>query len=181
MFYWCPQESFMKFKLIILVLMTLGCTKMEYSQTVEKVEIDKYMGKWYVIAGRFTFFEKGQHNSIENYTWNENKKRIDIEYFYNKDSFNGKIKKIPQKAWVHNRDSNAHWKVSPLWPFKLDYLIIDLAPDYSWTAIGVPSQNYLWIMARDWKVSNEQLEQIISNIKNKGYNTDAIEIVPQQW
>jgi apolipoprotein D and lipocalin family protein len=173
----------MKKIIILFMILTtnVGCAKMEYKQTVDNISIERYMGKWYVIAGRFTYFEDGQHNSIENYTWNSKKERIDVEYFYNKDSFDGKIKKINQKAWIQNSKTNAHWLISPMWPFKFDYLVIALADDYSWTAIGVPSQKYLWIMSREWKMSEEQLNKIIEGLKQKGYNTQDIEVVPQKW
>ena len=166
---------------LFLSLFSLGCASMDYSQTVSEVEIDRFMKKWYVIAGRLTFMEKGCHNAVENYTWNEKKQRIDIDFYFNKDSFDGKIKKIPQKAWIKNTTTNAHWKVSPFWPLKFDYLVVALADDYSWTAIGVPNQNYLWIMSDNWDMSDEKIKEIIEVIKNKGYNVENVKRVPQQW
>jgi len=166
---------------VLLSLFSLGCSSMDYTQTVEKVEIDRFMKKWYVIAGRLTFLEKGCHNAVEDYSWNDNKNRIEIDFYFNKDSFDGKIKKIPQKAWIKNETTNAHWKVSPFWPLKFDYLVIALADDYSWTAIGVPNQNYLWIMADYWDMDDEKLNEIIEEIKDKGYNVEDVKRVPQKW
>lgn len=158
-------------KIIVLIsfLFALNSYADDYSQTVGNVEIDKFMKKWYVIAGRFTFLEKGAHNAVEEYTFNEEKNRIDINFYFNKDSFTGRLKKIPQKAWIENSATNAHWKVSPFWPLKFDYLVIALAPDYSWTAIGVPNQKYLWIMADQWNISEEKLKEIVSEIEALGY------------
>ena len=124
-----------------------GCSGMEYNRTVDYIDLDKFMGKWFVIAGRVTFLEKGAYNPIEQYTFNSEKNRIDIDFSFNKDSLSGPKKNIPQKAWVHNKETNAHWKVSPFWPLKLDYLVILNDENYEWTVIGVPSQRYLWLMA----------------------------------
>ena len=99
--------------LMPLLLLFLGCAGMNYQRTVDRIEIDEFMGKWYVIAGRFTFMEDGAHNAVEEYTWNERKQRIDINFYFNKDSFKGPIKKIPQKGWIENKKTNATWKVSP--------------------------------------------------------------------
>lgn len=47
----------------------------KYKKTVDLVDIDRFMGKWYVIASRPTFLEEGAHNAIETYTWNNKKPR----------------------------------------------------------------------------------------------------------
>jgi apolipoprotein D and lipocalin family protein len=154
---------------------------MNYNQTVAKLDKDRFMKKWYVIAGRFTFMEKGAHNAVEVYSWNSEKERIDIEFYFNKDAFDGKIKKIPQKAWIQNKETNAYWKVSPFWPLKFDYLVVAMADDYSWTAIGVPSQKYLWIMAEDWYFDDDKLNQVTKKLKEVGYSTENIERIPQKW
>ena len=139
------------------------------------------MGDWYVLAGRFTFLEKNVHNGLERYTWNEAKQRVDIDFTYNKGALNGPKKSIPQKGWIFDKATNAHWKVSPLWPFKFDYLIVALAEDYSWTAIGVPDQKLLWIMARDWKNPEPTILEALKALDAQGYNTKDIVRVPHQW
>lgn len=164
--------------IIILSTWLLGCSSMNHKQTVNYIDLNKFMGDWYVIAGRFTFLEEGAHNAIENYTWNEKEQRIDISFNFNKDSFDGKVKSIPQKGWVYNKQSNAHWKVSPFWPLKLDYLVVAIADDYSWTAVGVPSGKYLWIMARNKKLSDEQLQAVKSDLKKINYPVDDLHFIP---
>lgn len=164
--------------LIILSIWLLGCSSMNHKQTVNYIDLNKFMGDWYVIAGRFTFLEAGAHNAIEKYTWNEKEQRIDISFNFNKDSFDGKVKSIPQKGWVYNKQSNAHWKVSPFWPLKLDYLVVAIADDYSWTAVGVPSGKYLWIMARNKKLSDEQLQAVKSDLKKINYPVDDLHFIP---
>ena len=153
---------------------------MNYDKTVDYIDIKKFMGEWYVIAGRFTFLEKGAHNGLEVYTWNKENKRIDIEFSFNKDSFDGELKTITQKGWIENIKTNSHWKISPLWPLKFDYLVIDLAKDYSWTAVGVPSGKYLWIMARDKAMDKETREMILKRLKAKAYPINDISIVPHK-
>jgi apolipoprotein D and lipocalin family protein len=148
--------------------------------TVEKVEIKKFMGPWYVLAGRFTFLEEDVHNGIERYTWNEPNQRIDVDFTYNRGSITGPKKSIPQKAWVHNADTGAHWKVSPLWPFKFDYLIVALDENYLWTAIGVPNQKYLWIMARDYRNPEATIDAAVKELEMRGYDTKNLVRVPHQ-
>lgn len=167
---------------LTLFLITAGCsTTGNTMKTVDRVEIDKFMGPWYVLAGRFTFLEKEVHNGLEKYTWNSDKERIDVDFTYNKGSFTGPQKSIPQKAWVYNQDSKAHWKVSPFWPFKFDYLIVALDKDYQWTVVGVPDQKYVWIMARDWKNPEATIEKATQQLQAIGYSAKDLVRVPQQW
>ncbi len=149
--------------------------------TVDHVDIQRFMGDWFVLAGRFTILERGAHNALERYTWNAPEDRIDITFTYNKGALDGPIKSIPQKGWVEDKTAGGHWRVSPLWPLKFDYLIIDLADDYSWTAIGVPDQKYLWIMARDWKHPEPIVTQVVRRLNAKGYKTTDLVVVPHQW
>lgn len=164
-------------KLIFLFWFT-SCSSTGYRNTVDKVDLPKFMGDWYVLAGRFTFLEKQVHNALERYTWNDKENRIEIDFTYNKGSLTGEKKSLPQKGWIENKNTNAHWKISPLWPFKFDYLVLDLADDYSWTAIGVPNQSYLWIMARSTKNAEATIKEATSRLQAKGYNVENIVVVP---
>ena len=167
---------------MVILMMSLGCSKADkYKRTVDSVDMDRFMAKWYVIAGRLTSFEDGAHNAVETYTWNSEKKRIDVDFKMRINSFDGEEKSIPQKAWIHNTTTNAHWKISPFWPLKLNYLIVDLADDYSWTVVGVPSQRWVWIMAKDWNMNDEKLEMIIKRVTDKGYSVANVQRVPQKW
>jgi apolipoprotein D and lipocalin family protein len=146
----------------------------------KEVNIPKFMGKWYVIANIPTIFESGAHNAIETYTWNSAENRIDIDFRFQKDSFTGPTKTMPQKGWIYNEKTKSEWRVQPLWPFKLAYLILDVAPDYSDTIIGVPSRKYVWIMARTAKISETRYQQLVQKITELGYDPKKLQLVPQQ-
>ena len=171
-------------KIAIATALLLGaCTNMksEELKTVDFVDIKKFMGDWYVIANIPTFVETDATNAIESYSWNEKEQRIDIDFHFNKSNPNGELKKYPQKAWIHNTTTNAEWRVQPLWPLKFAYLVLDLAPDYSYTVIGVPSRKYIWIMAREKTMSEETYQALLTKIKAMNYDTTKIQKVPQLW
>lgn len=174
------MKNFMQSSLFVTLGSLLGCASDTYHKTVDYVDRDRFMVDWHVIAGRFTMFENEPYNSIEGYTWNEKEQQIDINFRYNKGSFDGELKKIPQTAWIENKKTNAHWKVKPAWfPFKMDYLVIGLDPNYEWTAIGVPSQKYLWIMSPNPFFPKEKVPAILEQLAKTGYNIKDIIYVPQ--
>ncbi len=172
------NKFYLNLNLLFITLLTLNsCASGGYMNTVEKLDLDRFMGDWYVIAGRTTYFEKGAYNSLEQYKWNEAKKRIDITFSYNKDALDGPKKVITQKAWIYNTKTKSHWKVQPFWPLKMDYIMIDIDPSYQWTSVGVPNQNYLWIMSRTKTLDAQVLKNIIKKLDEKKYNTKDIQII----
>ncbi len=151
-------------------------------RVVEDVNIERFAGKWYVIANRPTMFETDAYNATETYSLNKQTGKIDVDFRYNQGSFIGPEKTVPQTAWVHDEKTKAHWKISLWWlPFSLDYLIIDLDKSYEWTVIGVPNQKYLWIMSRYPEMKDALLAEILATVKSKGYDISNVNRVPQKW
>ena len=64
---------------------------------------------------------------------------------------------------------------------RFDYLILDIDPDYQWVAVGVPSQRYLWVMARKPEIPDSLIDDILARIDSLGYSTKHMRKVPQRW
>jgi len=164
---------------VLIILLTLSACKGYDMKTVEKVEIEKFMGDWYVIGIIPNFIEKHAINGIESYKLLEND-RVKIDYRFT-DPRTGKVKHMQPKAWIYNKESNSEWRVQFLWPVKFPYLIIDLAEDYSYTVIGVPNKKFVWIMSRKPEIPDETYQNILINLDKIGYNTAKIKKMPQNW
>jgi apolipoprotein D and lipocalin family protein len=174
----------MKFALACLLFLSACSTARPHlppQPTVAKVDLKRFMGKWYVIASIPTRFEKGAVNATETYTWNEKENRVDIDFRYRQDSPSGEEKNIPQKGFIHNQETKAEWRVQPLWPFQFAYLIVDLADDYSDTIVGVPDRDLVWIMARKPEMSDSRYMALESKLGRLGYELSKLKKVPQVW
>ena len=44
------------------------------------IELDKFMGRWFVVAAIPTLVDKGAVNSIEDYSWNGRSQRVEISF-----------------------------------------------------------------------------------------------------
>lgn len=164
-----------------LLLSLFSCSSTFYrDETAEKVDIQRFMGKWYVIAHIPTFVEKGAYNALETYTLNK-EGEIDVDFRYNKDSFDGELKTLPQLGWVYDQETKAHWKIRPFWPLKFDYLIHYLSEDYGATVIGVPDHTYLWFMSRTPELSEEQRAQMEEIAEALGYDLSKLREIPHKW
>jgi apolipoprotein D and lipocalin family protein len=171
----------MRFLLFVLIALQGCALKPHYKKTVDHVDLNRFFDTWYVIAGRLTPLEKGAHNAIEKYNYDAENNKISVDFKFKKESFDGPIVDFPQNGWVLNKKTNAHWKIKPFFFVTFDYLIIDLADDYSWTAIGVPNQEFLWIMAKDWRMSKSDVQMIVKRLEEKGYYAGDLYYVPQKW
>ena len=52
---------------LVTVLLLASCTATTPMKTVSQVDLDRFMGKWYVIANIPTFFERDVLNPTETY------------------------------------------------------------------------------------------------------------------
>lgn len=149
-------------------------------ETVEYVDLERFMGPWYVIANIPTFLEKGAHNAVETYTLNDDG-TIATRFTFNKDSFDGKRKEYNPKGFVLDTDTNARWGMRFVWPVKADYRIVWLDDDYSMTVIARQDRDYVWIMARTPTISDSDYDELLSFVESIGYDISRVERVPQEW
>ena len=149
-------------------------------ETVDFVDLDQFMGDWYVIANIPTFIEKGAHNAVETYAMNDDG-TVDTRFAFYRDSFDGKFKEYNPRGFIQDTESNALWGMRFVWPFKADYRIIYLNDDYSQTIIGRQKRDFVWIMAREPQIPDEDYQELISYLDSVGYDVNDIQLVPQQW
>lgn len=179
----------MKKHLFISFLFFLICFSCEESmgekefgelKTVDYVDLERFMGDWYVIANIPTFIEKGAVNAVESYEL-DSKGRINTTFTFRKGSSTGPEKKYNPTGFIYNTKTNAEWRMQFLWPFKAPFLIIDLDDDYSYTVIGIPSRKYVWIMARDHVLNQNIYDAIISKLEKVGYDITQIQKIEHNW
>jgi len=170
-----------KLNILIVYLFLIACNDTSNTmQTVPYVDINRFMGDWYVIANIPTFIEKNATNAIESYALNK-EGNIETTFTFYKNNPNGEKKVYKPKGYIYNSETNAEWRMQFIWPFKMPFLIIDLADDYSYTVIGYPSKKYLWIMSRKPVIQDDIYLSIIQKLKNINYDINKIQKVPQIW
>lgn len=165
---------------VALTLNLAACASDPPIATVDYVDIDRFMGDWYVIANIPTFLEKGAHNAVETYALNDDG-TIATTFVFRKKGFDGKRKEYTPKAWITNTETNAVWGMQFVWPIKADYRIVYLSPDYSQTVIARNKRDYVWIMARTPEISEEDYARLSDLVANLGYDMSKLRRVPQSW
>ena len=177
-----PKASYKLAKIALggAVLVGLGMATMAYAEqkplhTVEKVELDKYLGVWYEVARKPLSFQKKCARDISaRYTLNENGNVVVDNRCYDQE---GKLSQSLGEAYVQNAPFNSKLKVSFLpeavrWlPVgRGDYWILKLDEDYQTVLVGDPNRQYMWVLSRDTDVKPEVLNEYLDYAKSVSYD-----------
>jgi lipocalin len=157
-------------------------------QVVPKCETDRFMGVWFVVGVKPTIFEKTNSNAVEIYTRTNSAKGhdIDIDFQFNvKEPITSTMKALPQKGWVtgENKELSSTWTVSPMFPIKLSYPIIELDEDnYDYVVVGSENRAYAWIMGRSPVMKDETYNMLKQRlVERHQYDLEGFRDVPQVW
>mmetsp|Transcript_23541 Transcript_23541/g.33022 ORF Transcript_23541/g.33022 Transcript_23541/m.33022 type:complete len:198 (+) Transcript_23541:81-674(+) len=161
-------------------------------QTAQNCETAKFMGTWFVHGVKPTMFEKTCSNAVEKYSLTDDgegtKKKYDIgiDFQYNQaDPITSPLKSLPQKGWLQgkNRENTSLWTVSPMWPIKMPYLILEVDEQkYEYCVIGYPSRDYCWIMGRKPEMPENTYNMLVKKLEEKHqYDLNGLRRVPQKW
>ena len=172
----------LRYFLLTTAIIIAGCgsTPMNTIPTVDHVDLDRFMGDWYVIANIPTFVEAGAHNAVESYE-RIDERTIATTFRFNKDQFDGKQKVYHPTGYVKDDVSNAVWGMQFIWPFQSEYRIVYLDPTYSQTIIGRSKRDYVWIMSRFPRVGEADYKKLLSIVEKLGYDLTKVQKVPQNW
>ena len=177
-----PKASWRLAKIAMggVVLTGLAVGTIAYAQakplpTVEKVELDKYLGVWYEVARKPMFFErKCAFNVTATYTLNENGNIVVDNKCADQD---GDLQQSLGEAFVVNAPFNSKLKVSFLpegvrWiPIgRGDYWILKLDEDYQTVLVGEPRRKYLWVLSRIPNLKKEIIHEYLNYAKSLGYD-----------
>ena len=173
MFMW--SAKFLSFALVWMLIS--GCQTVKPIYTVEAVDLERFMGDWYVIASIPTFVEKDAYNAMESYRLDDDG-TVATTFRFNKGSLDGPIKTYTPRGFVRDKSSNAIWGMQFVWPFKAEYRIVYLTGDYSQTVIGRSKRDYVWIMAREPSIPDEDYDRILDFLTEQGYRLDKLRKVP---
>jgi apolipoprotein D and lipocalin family protein len=164
---------------ITLILMLTACSSAPTLPVAEKVDLDRFMGDWYVIANIPTPPEKGAHNAVESYR-RDSDGSIATTFTFREDGFDGPERVMRPRGFVRDHESNAVWGMQFIWPIKAEYLIAHVDPDYTETIIARSRLDYVWIMARTPVIPAADFERLKQQVADLGYDMSKLQVVPQR-
>ena len=143
--------------------------------TVQSVDLNRYVGRWFEIAKIPNRFQKQcAGNTTAQYTMREDGKIDVLNRCRQADSSYTEARGI---AKIVDTQSNARLKVSfvrllGMNLFWGNYLIIGLDSDYQWAVVGEPSRKYGWVLAREPVLSDSTWQTVQALLIEKGYDPE---------
>ncbi len=147
-------------------------------KTVDEVDLDRYLGKWYEYARYPNAFQKNIVGVIAEYRRRDDG-RLDVINMGKVRKLDGKDDRSESIGWVVEGTKNTRWRVQFIWPFSVPYWIIDLDDDYQWAVVGQPSRKYLWVLSRTPQLDDEIFSAICDRLKEQGYDPARLKKTPQ--
>ena len=138
------------------------------------------MGTWYVMGYTPIVVDHDAHNAVEHYALGEDGEIL-TTYQFRKGSVDGKLKTYQPTGYVHNRESNAEWRMQFMWPFKSAYIVLYRSEDYQHTIIAHPNRKYAWIMSRSPVIEESVYEELLDQLVAEGFTREDILHVPHDW
>ena len=147
-------------------------------KTVPSLDLPRFMGDWYVFAHIPYALENGKVGTFDRYALRPDG-RIQNSFLFRRGSLDAPLEEWKGVAWVHNKSSNAEWRVQFVWPFRVPFLVIDLDPDYQWAVIGYPSRKLAWVLSRKTTLNDAVYRAILKRMETQGYDVALLAKVPQ--
>ena len=152
-------------------------------QTVDKVDLSRYVGEWFEIARFPNRFQRQCLGDVRASYSRRADRRIDV---VNRCRSADGPTEAHGVARIVDTQTFARLKVrfAPGWLSWLpmvwgDYWIIGLAPDYSWAVVGDPDRDYLWILARTPQLNDASVAAARAAARDNGFDVERLVPTPQ--
>lgn len=166
----------------VLVLAVLGgCSVMPPKDfpRADRVDLDRFVGTWFVIAHIPPGATSNAYNSIERYE-RVGPDRIRTVFTYRDGGFDGERERMEMTGFVQAGSNNAVWAMQPFWPLRLENTISYVGPDYRTTIVARSKRDWVWIMARTPSIDDQEYRGLVARVEALGYDPERLREVPQQ-
>ena len=169
------------FRLIVVPLyLTLfllaGCSAQQgpTMETVENLDLDRFMGQWHVLADISTPFDRDAFVPLESYT-RVGQNIVETVYSYREGNATGPLRERHLKAFVSD-ESNAVWAMQIFWPIKAEYRVVFVDPEYQTTIVGRSKRDFVWVMSRSPEISAPALTSLLQRTQDLGYDLSKLRL-----
>ena len=154
-------------------------------QTIEKLNLQRYLGTWHEIARTPNWFQqKCASDTSADYSLNAGGTLRVVNRCRLAD---GSLNEAVGEARRVGAADSAQLQVrfAPAWLSWLpmvwgDYWVIDLDPAYQLVAVSEPKREYLWVLARQPQVDEQAYQALLQRLQQKGFDLSRLQRSPQR-
>lgn len=142
-------------------------------QTVRRLELERYMGRWYEIARYDKPFERPLRNVEARYTLrpdgNVEMEKVGIDVRTGRRRIKrGRAKRTPRSGRL---------RVTTYGLFRTDYYVLELGNQYEWALVGSTAPLHLRILSRQPNLHRDTLHHIVHLAERRGYPLDRLRLL----
>ena len=145
--------------------------------SVAAVDLQRYLGQWFEIGSLPLFFQRNcVADTSAQYGLAPDGVSLTV---VNRCRTADGMDEATGRATVVPGYANSRLKVSFFWPFKADYWVIGLDPDYRWALVATPNRKYLWLLSRTPQLPQPEVQAALAIATAQGYDLSAFRYTPQ--
>jgi apolipoprotein D and lipocalin family protein len=171
----------MRASLLFLALaLTLGaCTGVPTGvEPVTPFDASRYQGQWFEIMRLDHRFERGLTNVSATYALQDNGSVSVLNRGF--DRKNCRWKEANGTAQFVGDRKTGSLAVTFFWPFAGGYHVFELdKQNYQWSMVSGPTRDYLWILARQPDLPQQQRMKLVGEAKRLGFPVNELILVDQ--
>ncbi len=158
------------------------CAELPEVEVADYVDVEQFMGTWYLIAEIPSFFERAcAGGQTAQYSLNPDGSVSVINSCFRA---SGTPYSRRAKAFVVDTETNAKLEVGfvPLFNYRFfrgDYWIMEVGDDYEYAVVGHPTREYGWVLSRECDIDDTVLEDIFELLEEQYYDTDDFIMIDQ--
>lgn len=165
-----------------LVLLLTACSAGAVRDTppltaAPAVDLERFMGTWYVIAHVPYFFEEGKVATRDEYRLRSDG-RIDNDFVFKK-RFGEPDRRWRGISTVVPGSNGARWKVRFIWPFSTELVVVHVDDDYGGAALATPDRKLAWIFGREATMDPARYARLLGRLEAQGIAPERLRPVPQ--
>lgn len=147
-------------------------------RAVGYLDVDRYMGRWYVLANIPYFAERGNLAPYVEYSRRPDG-LIDDKYTA-RESFERPPFTKDGMIEITDPISQSEGRITFLPPLWQDYAVLFVDDQYRYSIIGHPSRDYVWFFAREPELSREMYQAMLAVARANGFDTTRILRIPHR-
>ena len=155
------------FSYLLLTLLPVQAFAQAPVASVPSLNLARYSGKWFEIASFPMFF---QRKCLGDTTAEYAPAKNDAIGILNRCRTESGYDEATGTATVVDGFGDSRLKVTFFWPFKADYWVIGLDPDYRWAVVGTPDRKYLWILSRTPQLAEAETATALESARGQGFD-----------
>jgi len=148
-------------------------------QVVSRVDINKYLGRWYEIARYPNWFQKNCYAVTADYELAEDGFSIKVINRCKDRQLNGEMREAVGMAHIADSNTNAKLKVTFFWPFYGNYWIVNLGDDYEYAVVSEPKRQYLWVLSRKPTMDKLKYSKLVESLAKRNFDIGLLKVTPQ--